>query len=254
MGECNLSKDIRLDPIEAALKFVKKYFNNCDGALLAGSVVRGEATKTSDLDIIIFDQKIEQSYRESLIEFGWPIEVFVHNFTSYKQFFQNDYERAKPSLQRMIAEGIVLKEDNRILVIKNEALLILADGPEKWSDAIVKMKRYFITDVLNDFIGCENRFEGIFIANTLAEILCEFVLRTNRKWLGTSKWTYRALAQYDEEFANQFVNAFECYYQHGKKSKIIELTDEILKPFGGRLFEGFSIGKSRENQTCKYEN
>lgn len=234
----------RIEPHEAAIQFVHKYFPTCQCALLAGSVVRGEATETSDLDILIFDEAIEQSYRESLVAFGWPIEVFVHNFTSYKQFVESDCARAKPSLPRMLAEGIVLKEDERISTIQNEALKILADGPDAWSTEITTMKRYFITDVLQDFIGCDNRFEGIFVANTLADMLSEFMLRTNRKWTGTSKWSYRALKEYNEVFARHFVEAFESYYQHDDKTKVIDLAEEILKPFGGQLFEGFSLGKS----------
>ena len=241
---CNgVNKQIRIEPIEGALKFVEKYFPNCQCAVLAGSVVRGEATNTSDLDIIIFDQSKEHSYRESFVEFGWPIEVFVHNFTSYKQFFINDYERAKPSIQRMIAEGIVLKEDVRLEAIKNEAKQMLEKGPEEWSEEIKKIKRYFITDVLDDFKGCTNRFEGIFIANTLAEMLSEFVLRTNRKWTGTSKWGYRTLKEYDEVFAIHFTEAFDCYYRSNDKLNVINLAESILQPFGGPLFEGFVLGK-----------
>jgi hypothetical protein len=76
----------KLEALEAAKRFISTYFPDCQGALLAGSVVRGEATDTSDLDIVVFDNSIRSAYRESLIEFGWPIEVFVHNFTSYQHF------------------------------------------------------------------------------------------------------------------------------------------------------------------------
>ena len=34
------------NPYEAAQKFVHKFFPNCNGALLAGSVIRGEATES----------------------------------------------------------------------------------------------------------------------------------------------------------------------------------------------------------------
>lgn len=60
----------RLEPIEAARLFIDKYFTNCNAAVLAGSVVRGQATATSDLDIVVFDEQIESSFRESVCEFG----------------------------------------------------------------------------------------------------------------------------------------------------------------------------------------
>lgn len=60
-----------LEPLNAASQFVEKYFSYCQAALLAGSVVRGEATTTSDLDIVIFDKEVKNSYRESFVEFEW---------------------------------------------------------------------------------------------------------------------------------------------------------------------------------------
>lgn len=233
----------KLNPIEAAHQFINKYFPNCQGALLAGSVVRNEATETSDLDIVIFEKSLSASYRESLKEFGWDIEVFVHNLTSYKHFFESDYERARPSLPRMISEGIILKDKGVIEEIKKEANDLLSKGPEKWSEETIKIKRYFITDALNDLKGSSNRAEEIFIANTLAELVSEFVLRTNRKWIGSSKWIVRSIKQYNEDFANRFIEAFDEFYKTGEKKRIIELVDEVLQPFGGLLFEGFSLGK-----------
>ncbi|MEK3980191.1 nucleotidyltransferase domain-containing protein [Psychrobacillus sp. FSL K6-2836] len=236
----DMNKD---NPMEAAQKFIQKYFPSCNGALLAGSVVRGEGTDTSDLDIIIFDETVPSSYRESFIEFDWPIEVFVHNASSYKPFFETDRERAQPSMPRMVSEGIILSDDGVIEAIKKEASELLNEGPEKWSEETVQIKRYFLTDTLDDFVGCSNRAEEIFIANTLAELLSEFVLRTNCHWIGTSKWIVRSLKAFDEGFTNQFVEAFDTYYKTGDKREVIHLVGIVMEPFGGRLLEGFSLGK-----------
>ncbi|WP_054710550.1 hypothetical protein [Bacillus sp. JCM 19041] len=121
---------------------------------------------------------------------------------------------------------------------------ILTKGPERWSEETINTKRYFITDALDDFIGCSNRAEELFIANTLADLLSEFVLRTNHQWLGSSKWVFRSLRNYDEEFANHFVEAFDSFYKAGNKNQVVQLVDYVLQPFGGQLFNGFSLGKS----------
>jgi predicted nucleotidyltransferase len=233
----------RIDPYEAAKLFTLNHFPHCHGALLAGSVVRGESTETSDLDIVILDKNLKSAYRESVIEFGWNIEVFVHNLTSCKEFFKSDCERARPSLPKMVFEGAVLRDSGIIEHIKQEAKDLLEKGPEEWSAETIKIKRYFITDALDDFIGSTVRAEEIFIANTLGELVSEFVLRTNRKWIGTSKWVIRSLRNHDEKFADQFVEAFDTFYKTGDKNKVIVMVDEILHPFGGRLFQGFSLGK-----------
>jgi predicted nucleotidyltransferase len=233
----------RMEAYKAAELFTLNHFPNCHGALLAGSVVRGEATETSDLDIVIFDKNLKTAYRESVFEFGWNIEVFVHNLTSYKEFFKSDCERARPSLPKMVSEGIVLRDSRIMDLIKQEAKDLLEKGPEEWSAETIRIKRYFITDALDDFIGCTMRAEEIFIANTLAELVSEFVLRTNRQWIGASKWVVRSLRNYDEKFAARFVEAFDTFYKTGDKNKIIVMVDDILQPFGGRLFQGFSLGK-----------
>lgn len=53
----------------------------------------------------------------------------------------------------------------------------------------------------------------------------------------------KQLKIYDETFVRRFVEAFDIFYKRNEKEKFIELVDLVLKPFDGRLFGGFSIGK-----------
>ncbi|MET3698519.1 hypothetical protein SAMN05877753_109159 [Bacillus oleivorans] len=230
-------------PESAAYKFITTYFPGCDGALLSGSVIRGEGTSASDLDIVIFQKDLPSAYRETFHLFDWPIEAFVHNFTSYRVFFESDRDRARPSLARMIAEGQVIKEHDFLHYVKKEAEELLKAGPEPWTEGTLQTKRYMLTDVLYDFIGAENPKEELSIAAALADQIHEFVLRTNQQWLGYSKWVYRALLAFDPVLAEKYYQAFHVYYRTGEKKLIIALADEVLEPFGGRLVEGYSAGK-----------
>ncbi|MBJ8029573.1 nucleotidyltransferase domain-containing protein [Bacillus cereus group sp. N21] len=230
--------------IDAARKIIESQFPHCDVALLGGSIARGEATKTSDLDIVILDDSLSHCYRESFFSNGWPVEVFVHNFKTYKEFFKSDCERGRPSLPQLVAEGIVLQGEKKIVTnLKQEAQQLLDKGPEKWTEELIRQKRYFITDALDDFIGATKREEELFIANLLADLVHEFVLRVNGQWVGNSKWFIRMLRKYDELFAEQFVEAFDHFYKTGEKKKLIAFVENTLENYGGRLFEGFSIGK-----------
>ncbi|PEM99655.1 nucleotidyltransferase [Bacillus wiedmannii] len=185
-----------MKPMEAAQRIITSQFPNCDVALLGGSVVRGEATKTSDLDIVIVDQNLPSCYRESFYSNGWPVEVFVHNFETCKTFFKMDCDRGRPSLPQLVSEGIVLKGENEI---------------------VEKLKR--------------------------EAKLHEYILRVNGKWLGSSKWFIRVLRKYDEQYADQFVEAFDHFYTTGEKRNLITFVEKTLEQYGGRKFEGFSIGK-----------
>ncbi|WP_445509332.1 nucleotidyltransferase domain-containing protein [Rossellomorea marisflavi] len=227
----------------SAKELILDRFPSCHAALLSGSVIRGQETATSDLDIIVIHNELASSYRESLIWQGWPVELFVHNSTGILDFFKDDCLRGRPSLPRMIAEGLPLKSNQTLDSLKVIANRLLSAGPESWDEDTIDRKRYFLTDALDDFNGCNDRGEGLFIAGHLAELLHEFVLRTNGCWIGSSKWIVRALKKFDPEYARHFVHAFDSYYKHGEKKGVITLVNQALSPFGGRLFEGFSIGK-----------
>jgi hypothetical protein len=231
---------MRISARQAAKKFVESYFPACEVAYLAGSVVRGEETESSDLDIIIFDSSVGESYRQSLFEYEWPIEVFVHNMFSYKNFFRNDKDRARPSLPQMCAEGIILRDTGQASKIKNEALQLLKAGPTPWKSIEIEKARYHLTDLLNDLEGSTNGIEDLFIVSKLADITHEFVLRVNGHWIGEGKWIIRALKEYNEPFAVRFAKVFDTYYSTRSKIGVIEFVDEVIAPFGGRLFEGYS--------------
>ncbi|WP_114571139.1 nucleotidyltransferase domain-containing protein [Exiguobacterium flavidum] len=236
----------RLPALEAAARLIEEQFPMCSGALLAGSVVRGEATATSDLDLVIFEEGLSDSYRSSIRFDGWDVELFVHNLESYTAFFKSDTERAKPSLARMITEGWVIRDSEALHRIKAEATLVLSAGPPRWTDEMLTQKRYIVSDLLEDFIGTQRRSEGLFVASDLMWHAGEFILRANGQWTGSSKWMERALRAYSSELADRFTGAFDRFYTAGEKDQVIGLVDDLLLPFGGRLFEGYSIGKGAE--------
>ncbi|MET3728869.1 hypothetical protein ABID52_002450 [Fictibacillus halophilus] len=231
---------MRISARQAAKEFIESHYPNCDVAYLAGSVVRGEETESSDLDIIIIDSSVSESYRESLTEYDWPIEVFVHNMFTYKHFFKQNIDRARPSLPQMCAEGIILRDTGQASRIKNEALQLLKAGPTPWKTIEIEQARYFLTDLLNDLEGSTNVLEDLFIVSKLADRTHEFVLRVNGHWIGEGKWILRALKEYNETFAEQFASVFDDYYSNRTKSKVIRFVDEVIAPYGGRLFEGYS--------------
>ena len=229
--------------VSIARELVRTKSFSCEAAFLAGSVVRGEGTPTSDLDIVVFDSSVTASYRESFFYEGWPIEWYVHNLESYHAFYESDCARAKPSLPKMVSEGIVLYDKGKASVLQNEAKSLLKKGPSQWGDKEIELKRYFLTDVLEDFIGATDRGEEMCCAAALVEQVHEFILRTNGQWVGSSKWIVRALKNYDQNLAARFVRAFDHFYKTGEKEDVISFVEDALQPYGGRLFDGFSLGK-----------
>ena len=233
-----------MNAIEAAQAFLAKHFPECSTAILAGSVMRGEATATSDLDIVIITTREDTPYRESFYEFGWPIEAFVHSATSYREFFFSDIKDATPSLPTMCVEGIILRDSEGLAQsIKKEARMLLEKGPEPLSPKEIIEFRYRITDWLDDFVGSEKLAESYFIANNLAVAATNLILSYHHRWIGHGKWVLRALNKFDPHLAEQLTVALENFYQRSEKEGLINYANQALDLVGGRLFEGYSSRK-----------
>lgn len=230
------------DPKNTAKRFIEINHPECEGAMLAGSCARGEATATSDLDIIILYEGENRAYRESLLFDGWPVEVFVYTGEAYQNFFASDAERGIPSLPRMASEAVVLKESPAVTKMISEASSIFGAGPLSWNKQKIDHNRYMITNLIDDFLDKEIGGEAYFLANTIVNDLAIFSLRTRQHWIGSGKWMFRELIGMDSTLANQFEQSLKAFYEQHDKQAIVQLADDCLEPFGGRLFEGYYLG------------
>lgn len=230
------------DALEAAKRFIETNHPECEGAMLGGSWARGEATATSDLDIIILYAGKDRAYRESLLFDNWPVELFVYTGEAYHEFFNNDATRGIPSLPRMASEGVVLKASPAIQKMQAEASRILAHGPLAWNDRVINHYRYMISNLIDDFLDKETSGEAYFLANSIVHDLAVFTLRTNKHWIGSGKWMFRELKNLNAALANQFEQSLLAFYQQHDKQAIVQLADDCLDPFGGRLFDGYYLG------------
>ena len=235
---------MKLAAEEAARAFLHDHFPDCLAAFLAGSAIRGEATPTSDLDIVILTEKENAPYRESFEDYGWPIEAFVHTTSSYRDFFSRDVARRRPSLPLMCAEGLILKDTEGLAEnLKEEAKALLAEGPPPLPKEALDGSRYALTNLLDDFIGARSRAEALFIAADLVNATAEFVQDVHGHWRGLGKWNLRRLRELDGDTAEQFVFALEGFYRREDRALLAEFVEGILTAHGGRLFAGYSAGK-----------
>lgn len=231
---------MRRDPIETGRRFVDECYPDAHAAIVGGSVIRGQGTATSDLDIVIVTDREEAPFRASHRFDGVPIEAFVHTEASLPAWIATDGERGRPSLAMMCAEGVVLRDRDGVAErVKRDAREFLDQGPEPLSPEQVEDWRYSLTDLLDDFLGCEDPREGVFIAHALAVEAADLLLLLHRQWRGAGKWVPRALARYNREAADRLVEALAAYHQNRNKGPLVGFAEEVLGEAGGRLFEGY---------------
>src|SRR5437899_8802367 len=88
-------------PLDAAAAFINRRFPECLAAFLAGSSSRGEATASSDLDVVIVIPQEGPFRWATLCEMGWPVEAWVLAPETYSAAFAGDAKRRWPLLPEM---------------------------------------------------------------------------------------------------------------------------------------------------------
>lgn len=230
----------RPDPLKVALALFQERYVGADVLLLAGSVMRGEGSATSDLDIVVLYRQLAQARRESFTFQGWPVEVFVHDPSTLRYFMQDDVRSGVPSMPAMISEGQeVPKATDLSRELKAVADRMLAAGPPTWSEPDRDRARYGITDLCNDLEGMESMGERLACGARLHIQLGEFCCRARGCWAGSGKSLHRRLQHLDPELALRFEKAFGALYR-GDHRPVVELAEAVLAPYGGRLFEGYT--------------
>ena len=208
-------------------------------ALLAGSFVRGDATPRSDLDIVVVGAG--PAYRESLIAQGYPVELFVHNRRSLEHFFAADIKRLRPSLLRMVAESVVVRDQHGgAAELQARAQERLLAGPGTMTRAECDARRYAVTDRLDDLEGASDAAERLLIGQTLARGAAELWLLSQGQWLGQGKWLVRMMRLRDPATAEALVAALRRLAED-ESGPLIAFAEAVLRRTGGRLFAGFRL-------------
>ncbi len=236
----SLSFEQRPSPEDVAQKIVQR-FQNAEAVFLAGSVIRGEGTPTSDLDIVVVTLHCDKApYRESLILDHWPIELFVHTPASLEAFFQTDCQARTPSLPNMCHEGRLLTPVNASSEqIRQRAAHLLQAGPASLSEATRLQYRYQLTDLLDDLQGCTCPVEQTFIVNKLLTTSLEAFLAHHQSWSGSGKWLWRALKRSHPAEAKALAEVLQS--TSPSQALVRWITEAVLTPLGGPLFAGYSL-------------
>ena len=209
--------------------------------LLAGSLLRGEGTPYSDLDLIdIFDQ-LPNAWRESFDFQGYPVEAFVHDPETLNYFlFESVRTSTSPAMARMVVEGVEVPGPSEISrSLKRIAADLIASGPPKLSDEDERKSRYTITNLIDDIRQPRSREELVASGAELYGALANYYFRTNGLWPAINKSIPRAFSKADPDLYSRFREGFDRLFTDGRCDKVITLAEEILKRHGGFLFDGY---------------
>jgi len=230
----------RPEPYVAAHRLWSVRYPSASIVFCGGSVVRGEGFPSSDLDLVLVFDRLPNAWRESLHFEGWPIDVFAHDPETLAYFVARDCADGRPSLAHLISEALVIPADTATSrAIQTWAREVVAAEPQVPPPASLTDDRYWITDLLHDFRDDRAPTELRAVACKLYPLLCNFVLRTRGRWLGSGKTLPRLVERAAPELSHSIESAFELFFQTGDRTPVLDVTRQILEPFGGEIFDGF---------------
>ena len=223
-----------------AARVLAARYPDADAALLTGSLVRGEATAGSDLDLIVLYAQLPRARRESFMFEDMPVEVFLHDPETLGWYFNADLEAGRPGMHHMVADGRILGPRPAIAKrLRAQARAGLAAGPPPLKPEQLDLFRYHITDRINDLRDERDPAEVVGTGVWLYDALASLMLRTRGRWMGTGKWTPRHLKALDPALERRFSAAFEALFARCDAGPVIALAEAELKACGGLLFEGY---------------
>lgn len=228
-------------PLYVTKELFETRYQGAEAIFVAGSVVRGEATTYSDLDLVVIYPQVPVAYRESFQHREWPVEAFIHDQRTLEHFFQNiDPQIGRATLAEMIAEGHEVPGATPLTSrLKAMASAALEQGPPALSQDEIDDRRYQISELIDDLREPKNRSELIATATSVYCDLADFYFRSRRGWTGTGKSILKRMRKADPAMARRYSESFEELFSTGQTTRVIELAKEILAPFGGFLFEGY---------------
>lgn len=243
--------------VAQAKMLVQQRFPDAHAAWLGGSFARGTATSTSDLDILVLLDGPPGPFRESLVDDGMPVELFVQTPESLLHFREEDQQRRQPTTARLVGETILLVDrDGDAVRIADDCVREIAAGPKALSDKESQALRYALTDMREDLVGSTSSAEELVLAAQIWEASARLLLAHERRWQGTGKGLLRELNARDASVATgsegagaglgrRLTEAFEAVGR-GDKIPLVDAAGDVLNHCGGSLFEGFTVGKDPE--------
>ena len=234
-------------PTQVVTEIFATRYPDANVLFLAGSILRGEGTRFSDLDLVVIFERLPAPYRESFYFKDFPVEAFVHDPETLNYFFSEvDRPSGIPSLAQMVLEGIEIPQANALSrTLKELAAAVIQLGPPNLSAEEIRKLRYDITNLVDDIREPRSKAELIGTGAQLYDVLANCYFRTNNLWSAKGKSIPRILQQADQDLCSRFLQAFDELFVGGLPEKVISLAEEILEPSGGFLFEGHRLEAPR---------
>lgn len=199
------------------------------GIVAAGSILRGDAAPTSDLDIYVihrgtFRQRVQKYFC------GVPAEIFVNPPATIETYLCDEAADGRPITAHMLATGfVVLDADPVVTELRGKSAQILASPPVFPKDAVV-WARYMAAcryEDASDMISRDAAAADMLMGPVLCDML-HFHLKKNGSFVPRHKDLLSVVEQQDPAIGGLARRYWETSSHSERMSLAAQLADLIL--------------------------
>jgi hypothetical protein len=216
--------DRAVDEAEAFIRATWKVH----GIVVAGSIVRGEAGLTSDLDVFVVHA---ESWRVRVQKrfVGVPAELFVNPPDRIRGYFESEHAAGRPGTAHMFTTGVVLPgADETVAELVREARAWLV-RPIELTPTELTSKRYAAVDMLDnarDVITADPAMAQLLLADAVQQTIA-YAFWKRAMFQPRRKDLLRALDEVDPT-AVGLVRAFSAARHDDSLQIAIALANHVL--------------------------
>jgi hypothetical protein len=197
------------------------------GILVSGSIVRGNPHPASDLDLVVLH---DAPWRRRVQRWfnGTPVEIFFNSEAWLRHSLSKEIAQGRPVMAHMLATGATLLDtEDRLAVLRNEALAILEGGPGFSADALLR-DRYTAATQVEDALdfGGEDSADARQVRALAVAALVRHAFLTRNQFLPRPKDRIQVLAQSQPELARLLSSALQL--SHSEALAALRQASESL--------------------------
>lgn len=219
-------------------QFIAERFPGVLIALVAGSTATGKRTPTSDIDMLLIGEEMLPPGVPSLAatyEYrGEIFEVFAYTREGFDNWARTGLSQYRPFIVNMLLEGAPIRGGLALSELRAYWRSIYDAGPVVSAHDLA-LRRYAVTDLLDDLRDASDPVERHVVAFTLFERTAELILLDGGRWIGTGKYLPRRLRELSLERADALTQPLI----DGDLNTFGDRVEEELRSAGGRVQAGF---------------
>lgn len=199
------------------------------GLLACGSILRGEGSPNSDLDLYVLHA---ESFRQRVQKFfnGVPAEIFINPPGQVQRYLEEEAADGRPITAHMLANGFVVLENGSILSELRQAARARLEKPPEFSPQALTIARYMAAAQLEDALDvCDTRPETAELIMGLAlHAILRYRFLQSRRFVPRDKDMLLALAALDAPSAADVQAFFHATNLNEKRERMEVLGQRIL--------------------------